>query len=305
MSTKTGRRITGTLAPRIKAVPAVRQVEGDRELVRSWLHGKSANTQTAYTADLQRFRRFIGPKPLDTVGIADLQAYADTLAGLRPLSQARMLRTVKSLLSYGQKLGYLRVNAGAGLQVPTDKDTLTERIMTETEVQRILALETDPRNRVLLRLLYASGARVSELCGLKGKDCTAREDDTGQVTLYGKRGKTRAVLLSAETWLALAALQEKAGPDDPVFRSDCQREGVTGHLHRSQVNRIVTAAAKRAGLDTAVSPHWFRHAHASHALDRGCPINTLQATLGHANVSTTSRYIHARPNDSSARYLGV
>jgi len=305
MSTRTTRKKAGPLAHRITGVPVARLVQGDDELVHSWLHGKSANTQAAYTADLQRFRRFIGPKPLDTVGIADLQGYADTLADLRPLSQARALRAVKSLLSYGQKLGYLRVNVGAGLQVPKDKDTLAERILTETEVQRILALESDPRNRVLLRLLYASGARVSELCGLKWKDCIGREDDAGQVTLYGKREKTRAVLLSEETWAELAAMQGDAGPDDPVFRSDCRREGATGHLHRSQVNRIVSLAARRAGLDTAVSPHWFRHAHASHALDRGCPINTLQATLGHANVSTTSRYIHARPNDSSARYLGV
>ena len=62
-------------------------------------------------------------------------------------------------------------------------------------------------------------------------------------------------------------------------------------------------AAARAGIDLPVSPHWFRHAHASHALDRGAPIHLVQATLGHASIATTGRYLHARPRDSSSRYL--
>jgi integrase/recombinase XerD len=70
-----------------------------------------------------------------------------------------------------------------------------------------------------------------------------------------------------------------------------------------QVHRIVEAAAARAGLGAAVSAHWLRHAHASHALDRGAPISLVQTTLGHASVATTGRYLHARPRDSSARYL--
>jgi integrase/recombinase XerD len=69
--------------------------------------------------------------------------------------------------------------------------------------------------------------------------------------------------------------------------------------------RIVRAAAARAGISLAVSPHWLRHAHASHALDRGAPIHLVQATLGHASVATTGKYLHARPTDSSARYLAV
>ena len=72
-----------------------------------------------------------------------------------------------------------------------------------------------------------------------------------------------------------------------------------------EVHRIVKAAAARAGLSAAVSAHWLRHAHASHALDRGAPIHLVQATLGHSSVATTGRYLHARPNDSSSRYLVV
>ena len=75
-----------------------------------------------------------------------------------------------------------------------------------------------------------------------------------------------------------------------------------------QVNRIVKAAAKRVpGLEEAVadtvSPHWLRYAHASHAMDRGAPVHLVKETLGHANIATTGRYLHARPTDSSSLYL--
>jgi len=100
--------------------------------------------------------------------------------------------------------------------------------------------------------------------------------------------------------LSLVALRGAAGPDAPVFRSS---KG--GPLDPSQVLRIVQAAAARAGLPGNVSPHWLRHGHASHALERGAPVHLVATTLGHASIATTGRYAHARPTDSSSRYLAV
>ena len=76
-----------------------------------------------------------------------------------------------------------------------------------------------------------------------------------------------------------------------------------GFLTPTQVRRLVYRAARDASLDGRPSPHWLRHAHATHALERGAPIHLVQATLGHASVATTGRYLHARPTDSSAKYL--
>jgi site-specific recombinase XerD len=161
----------------------------------------------------------------------------------------------------------------------------------------VLALEPDRRNRAILRLLYAGGLRRSELVGLRWRDLQPR-DEGGQVTVFGKGGKTRAVLLPAAVWRELVALRDAGGADDPVFRS---RKG--GPLDPSQVLRIVRAAAARAGLQARVSPHWLRHGHATHALERGAPVHLVAATLGHASIATTGTYAHARPTDSSARYL--
>ena len=151
----------------------------------------------------------------------------------------------------------------------------------------------------MLRLLYMSGVRVSELAQRKWCDLMPRAE-SGQVTVFGKGGKTRAILLKPKTCDLLLALRGNRGAVDPVFRS---QKG--GHLDVSQIRRIVYvyAAAKRAGLPQKVSPHWLRHAHASHALDRSAPIHLVQATLGHASVSTTGRYLHARPTVSSSLYL--
>jgi integrase/recombinase XerD len=273
--------------------------DADELLVSTWLRrSRSEHTRRAYRLDVARFRSFVG-KPLARVTLADLQDFAESLEDLSLSSQRRTLSAVKSLLGFGHKSGYLPVNVGIAIQAPRPKNTLAERILSESQVQRMLALETDRRNHAILRLLYGGGLRVAELCQLTWRDLQPR-GETGQVTVYGKGDRTRVVLLSRDTWQELAALRGTAGDDDPVFVS---RRG--GPLAESAVYRIVRKAARRAGLPGSVSPHWLRHAHASHALDRGAPVSLVKETLGHASVATTDRYLHARPDDSSARYLAV
>jgi len=77
----------------------------------------------------------------------------------------------------------------------------------------------------------------------------------------------------------------------------------SGRLHRVSVTHLVKEVAIRAGISEKTSTHWLRHCHASHALNRGAPIHLLSQTLGHASVATTSKYLHAKPNDSSGLYL--
>ena len=98
---------------------------------------------------------------------------------------------------------------------------------------------------------------------------------------------------------ALLSLRGEAGANDAVFRS---REG-GGHLTERSVNGMVKRAAAKAGINEAVSPHWLRHAHGSHAIDRGASLPEVQTTLGHGNIATTSGYLHARPDTSSGLHL--
>ena len=90
-----------------------------------------------------------------------------------------------------------------------------------------------------------------------------------------------------------------------MFVSRKKQGREAARLGEAQVWRIVRKAARRAGIELNVSPHWMRHAHGSHALDRGAPIHLVQATLGHSSIATTGKYLHARPKESSSRFLAI
>lgn len=272
----------------------------DAKLVELWLSMKtSSHTRRAYAAEVARFLAFV-QKPLSRVTLADFQAWAERLAQgkLKPASQNRAVTAVKSLLAFAQETGYVPFNVGAAVKLRPTRDTLPLRILEESVIAKLIDAAAEGRDRVLLKLLYVSGVRVSEACGLKWCDSLSRQQG-GQITVFGKGGKTRTVLLKPKFWQQLLSIKGDAKAADPIFRS---RKG-GGALDVSQVRRIVYAAAGKAGLEQKVSPHWMRHAHASHALDRSAPIHLVQATLGHASVSTTGRYLHARPTESSSFYL--
>ena len=293
------------------ALAPVAQVDGDAQLLELWLHGRSPHTQRAYRTDVDSFLAVVS-KPLRTVTVGDVQAWMDILEHLAPGSRARKISSVKSLFGFGHRLGYLPFDVGRVVKRPKLKDTLAERILSEGDVFKLFAAAEQPparrrtpiqetrarRNYVLLRLLYTAGLRVDEIAHLAWRDLRDR-GDAGQVTAYGKGGKTRVVLLPTTVWRELLSIRDGAAPDAPIFASRTRG----GFLTTTQIRRLVYNAASDASLDERPSPHWLRHAHATHALERGAAIHLVQATLGHASVATTGRYLHARPTDSSARYL--
>jgi len=181
--------------------------------------------------------------------------------------------------------------------------TVTLRKSPTTGKLKTRVVDIQPRNQTILLLLYTAGLRVNELCSLCWKDLSPRKPG-GQLTIFGKGGKTRIVLLPEPVWQKLCNLRKNALPSDPVFISR-QKDSVGTTLDQSQVNRIVAKAASEAGIDKKVSPHWLRHAHATHSLSRGAALHLVQNTLGHSSIATTSRYLHARPDDSSALYLNI
>ena len=279
--------------------PVAAQASSDDEVVGLWLASfRSIHTKRGYLIDIRAFRAFVD-HPFSSVSLGHVQAFAAGLSGLASASASRRLSAVKSLFGFCHKIGYLAFDVSIPVPLPAIKDTLAERIMSEWNVQRLLELERDPRNAALLRLIYGCGLRVSEACGLRWRDFAPR-DKAGQVTVFGKGGKTRVVLLPPSLWGRILALPKSGGLNGWVFPS---RKG--GGIGPVMVHRIVKAAARRANLPDAVSAHWLRHAHVSHALDRGAPVHVVRATVGHASLETTTRYSHARPGDSSARYLTV
>ncbi len=274
--------------------------ESDARLIDLWLHGRPTTTQRAYRAESSRFVAHVA-KPLRQVSLADLQGYADALdaAGLQPATRRRMLAAVKSLFSFGHRLGYLPFDTAKPLRLPPLRDTLAERIIDESSLLRMINLEPNPRNAAMIALMYGAALRVSELVGLRWRDVQARSNGQGQITVLGKGAKTRTILLGASVFSRLVIMRAGAGDDEAVFAS---RKG-RGHMNPSHVLRITKRAARRAGISRSVRNHDLRHSHATHSLERGAPISLVQTTLGHSSIATTGRYLHARPSDSSSRYL--
>lgn len=271
---------------------------GDDELVDLWLRtGRrtSEHTKRAYRRDVERFREHLGRRGLELrrATVRDVQDWADGLVGA-PSTRARAIAAARSLLSFGQKTGYLAFNVGTAVQGPGALDHLAERILTEEQVWGMLRTMAG-RCGLLVRFLYASGARVDEACSLTWDRVHFDSDGTARITIHGKRQKTRHVIVLASIAHELLVEQRDAGP---VFRT---RSGKS--LHPANAAKCVRAAAVKAGLREKVSPHWLRHAHASHALDRGASVATVRESLGHSSLATTGRYLHVRPKDSAGLYL--
>lgn len=281
---------------------AVTQSEFNAQLITLWLsHNKSSHTKRVYARDIKEFLTFVGDRHLGEVTFMDVQEFRENLASgeLAPRTINRKIHALRSLLTFGcEKVRMLTTNVGVVLGSEKVKNDLAQRILTEEQVFTMLAKETDKRNALILRVLYYCGLRVSELTDLKWKDLQDRGNDEGQAVIFGKGGKTRVILVPRKIWRSLLNTRGTAGNNDPVFTS---QKG--GALDPSQVFRIVKAAGDRAGIE-GVSPHWLRHSHASHSMDRGAPLHVVQASLGHSNPATTGKYLHARPGDGSGRYLG-
>jgi integrase/recombinase XerD len=283
----------------IQPTPIATNATNDDHLVDLWVRKqRSERTQESYGRTAADFREFIGVG-LRALKLDDLLIYAEHLKKTdSPGTQARKLATIKSLLTFAHTVGYTAFNVGRAFKTPKVKDTRAERILSEEDIFRLINAAEPGRDQLLIRTLYLCAGRISEVVAASWKDLQPRAEG-GQITLFGKGDKTRVVLIPTRLWEPLIQSRGTSTDDDPIFKS---REG---RLSRVQAWRIVKAAAKKSGIKWATSPHWLRHAHASHALENGATVKLVSETLGHASVAITSRYLHARPGESSSQHLKV
>jgi integrase/recombinase XerD len=257
--------------------------------------GLSKNTLESYARDLSALLAFAG----DTLPLASLDG--GVLAGLLVESGRQGL----SARSTSRRLSALRGFFRFLLQekaIPTDPTTILERpklrrrlpkVLSQDEVLRLVDAP-DPttdrglRDRAMLHLMYASGLRVSEVCGLKLADLDRQR---GLVAAFGKGGKRRLVPVGE---VALGHLDRYL--DDVRPRQSSPRETVLfvsprgGNLTRQGVWKLIKAYARGAGILTPLSPHKLRHSFATHLLRGGADLRAVQAMLGHADLGTTEIY---------------
>jgi integrase/recombinase XerD len=269
----------------------VRKIETDDHLVKLWLSGRPPTTKRVYRSEATAFLATL-PVGLQGATTADVLMYAESITGA-PATRARRISTLKSLLGFAVKIGFTTTNLSSVLRVPKITGKLHERLLDEAEVSGMIREAASGRDRILLRLLYLSGLRISEAVGIRWIDL-----GPAGISVVGKGSRARTVAVPKELLVELRSLRLTGEAETGrIFRTVIGRP-----LSVRQARRIVSTAAME-GIGRPASPHWLRHAHSSHSLERGCQLHVLRDSLGHASISTTSRYLGVRPGTGSGMWL--
>jgi integrase/recombinase XerD len=289
-------------ASRNEARPAPsRRLEAFLEMLAAE-RGAAPPTLAAYRSDLGDLAAFLAGRggALEDADAPALHAYlaALTTRRLAPPTVARRLSAMRQFFRFLMTDGTRVDDPSAGLEAPRRGRPLP-KILGEAEVARLIAAAAawpgaeGMRLRCLVEVLYASGLRVSELVGLP---LAAAQRDPRFLLVRGKGGKERVVPLSAPARHALAVwLDCRVLPQTKPSRWLFPSRGAAGHLTRQRCGQLLKELALAAGLDPALlSPHVLRHAFASHLLDHGADLRSVQQLLGHANIATTEIYTHVQ-----------
>lgn len=251
----------------------------------------SEHTVTNYLADLESFQKFLGKTPVEKVDYMHLRRFLAHLRSLelKPRSLARKLSSLRSFFKFLQREGVIKDNPAVLLMSPKLDKTLPKFLSEEEMVAFIespdTTRESGARDRAILETLYSTGIRVSELVGL----------DVDQVDLIGNiakvRGKGKKERLVPIGNKAIRAIKNyldcRKKKGQPLFLN---KNGT--RLSARSVYNITNKYIREAALHRDISPHVLRHSFATHLLNRGADLRSVQELLGHVNLSTTQIYTH-------------
>lgn len=273
----------------------------------------STYTLKSYREDLEALREYLvdlfGSEPrVQDVGTVDLRGYVSALheAGYAKATIARRLASLRSFFRFGQREGWADDNLARPLRNPRRQRKLPHFLSAEEVVQLLDAPPlNDPaglRDRALLETMYSGGLRVSETVGLNDADLDL---DAGVMTIRGKGRRERKAALGSyaarmlERWFQARHLDSRAesSRQKPVFVNRFGRR-----LTTRSVGRLLEKYLRQTGLDRRTTPHTLRHSFATHLLDRGADIRSVQELLGHKSLTTTQIYTHVTTSRLKAVY---
>jgi integrase/recombinase XerC len=275
--------------------------------------GASPLTIKSYREDLTVLAEYLADgdgksPPPGSITTAELRGFVSALheAGYAKSSIARRLASVRSFLRFGQREGWSKANPAKALRNPRKSHKLPHYLSSD-EVGKLLAAPQGEaamaiRDRAILETLYSAGLRVSELVGLVDGDVDL---SAGIVRVRGKGKRERLSPIGSYAaralarWLAMRKLapREKQGREAPVFTNKFGTR-----LTTRSVARMLEKYLKVTGLDQRTSPHTLRHSFATHLLDRGADIRSVQELLGHKSLVTTQIYTHVSTANLRAAY---
>jgi integrase/recombinase XerD len=262
--------------------------------------GLSSNTVAAYQRDLAKFNVFAQKRKLSLEGVSrdDLVDFLASLYRdkLESRTVARELVTLRNFFRFAQIQELIATDPSLNLESPKIRRTLPGYLRLE-EVERLLEQPDSKtplgvRDRAMLEVLYSTGLRVSELIGLRVNDLDTK---VGCIRCIGKGDKERIVPAGRKALGLVEKYLRDARPKLLGKRVSTQALFVNnrgGSITRVGVWKILSAYGRRAGLRVALAPHMLRHSFATHLLERGADLRSVQLMLGHADISTTQIYTH-------------
>jgi integrase/recombinase XerD len=258
--------------------------------------GLSANSLSAYSSDLERLNTFLGeraPVP-DTEA---LRQYLDSLyeAGMRSRSVARHVATLRNFSSFLVREGVLARDPSEHLRTPKQWQSIPKFLNLE-QIEKLIGAPdvsrpTGLRDRAMLELLYATGLRVSELCRVGVSDLNT---EMGVLRTTGKGDKQRLVPVGKDALQAVKAYRETGR--NALLKGRASRylfvTARGGCLTRQAFWKLLAGYGRKTGLFHGLTPHVLRHSFATHLLEGGADLRSVQVMLGHADISTTQIYTH-------------
>ena len=261
-------------------------------------HGVSRNTVSSYSRDLNKLSLFLEKENLSWESIADddLSKFISNLSesGLSVRSIARIISTLKSFYRFLVSDGYIKRNPSANLCSPKIGFTLP-KVLTKHEIKLLLEQPSKDtkqgiRDKAILELLYASGLRISELISLGLNDLNF---DEGYLICKGKGNKERVVPFSSKAATATLNYIKKVRPKISSNHNETLFLTHRGNAFTRQgAWKVIKGYAIRAGLKDNISPHILRHTFATHLLEGGADLRSVQLMLGHSQIVTTQIYTH-------------
>lgn len=251
----------------------------------------SKYTLLNYRLDLEDFAKFLGPLTLETVDYLNLRKYLSILKekNLKSRTVYRKISTLRSFFKFLMREGYIKTNPLLSLSSPKQEKHLP-LFLTEEEITRLIEApsgedERSLRDRAILETFYSTGMRISELVGLNLEDL----DFIGGVLKAKGKGKKERLLPIGEKALTAIKnyLDKRKKQTDAVFLNKSGRR-----LSDRGVRNIVCKYIRFTSLREGISPHTLRHSFATHLLNRGADLRSVQELLGHVNLSTTQIYTH-------------
>ncbi|OQA91579.1 MAG: Tyrosine recombinase XerD [Elusimicrobia bacterium ADurb.Bin231] len=251
--------------------------------------GLAKNTVISYSSDLKRFFEYINKHSLKTESVSE-ETISDYLWERKRSKKAaatifREQEAIKSFYKFLASEDKISNDPSKNLTSPR-LDKFLPETLSYTEVDTLLSTPTILRDKAILETLYATGMRVSELTELKISDINM---DIGFIKCIGKGSKERIVPMGSKAIEAIKKYMatERKGINEYLFISRLSKK-----LSRVSIWNIIKKYAKLAGINKRITPHTLRHSFASHILERGADLRTIQEMLGHSSITTTQIYTH-------------